>query len=188
MTDPREATGGVWPMGVPIGQSWFELGALAWLCGQYEIESFVELGILEGGLSSVLLGRTMFAKDFRYLGIENEMRLLDLRVKAAGDWFKRFEIWEVDAFENETIESITFWIRKSSNPALIYCDNGDKPRELETYSKILRHGDLIAAHDFNREYKFKDLKVPKNFTRIESDWLTDTHIIAFAKGGVLTNE
>ena len=188
MSDPRAATGEVWPTGVAIGQSWFELGALAWLCGRFKIESFVELGMLEGGLSSVLLGRTMFTENFRYLGIEYEMRFLDLRVRAAGDWFERFELWEADAFENETVESIALWIHKSSNPALIYCDNGDKPRELKTYSKILRHGDLIAAHDFGSEYNESDIPDLDGLKRIESDWLTDTRIIAFAKGGDLIAE
>ncbi len=183
MSDPRAETGGVWPTGVAIGQSWFELGALAWLCGRYEIESFVELGMLEGGLSSILLGRTMFTKDFRYLGIENEMRFLDLRVKAAGDWFERFDLLEADVFEDSTVYYVKFWLGLSEDPSLIYCDNGNKPKELEWYAPILRKGDVIAAHDFGREYHESDLPDLDDLERIESDWLTDTHIIAFEKAG-----
>lgn len=183
MSDPRAKVGSVWPMGVPVGQSWFELGALAWLCGQYEIESFVELGMLQGGLSSILLGRTMFTEKFRYLGIENEMRFLDLRVKAAGDWFKRFELLEGDVFENDTVNYVEFWLRLSDDPAMIYCDNGNKPKELEWYSPMLRKGDVVAAHDFGREYQESDLLDLTGLKRIESDWLTDTHIIAFEKAG-----
>ena len=184
MSDPRAATGEVWPMGVPIGQSWFELGALAWLCGRHEIKSFVEIGMLEGGLSAFLLGRTMFAKDFRYLGIEYDPRFLDVKILAAAEWFDRFDIWEADAFEPDTVRGVNEWIQETENArALIYCDGGDKVKELRDYGPVLWPGDIIAAHDFGREYQESDLPRMKNMTRIESDWLTDTHIIAFEKAG-----
>lgn len=181
MNDPRKIIGGVWPMGVAIGQSWFELGALAWLCGRYEIESFVEIGMLQGGLSSVLFGRTLFNKDFRYLGIEYDPRFLPMQIQAAAEWFDRFEIMEADVFEIETIKATQNWIKKNNGPAIVYCDNGDKPKELEIYSRAIRFGDLIAAHDFGNEYHERDLPEDDSLKRIKSDWLTDTHIVAFEK-------
>jgi hypothetical protein len=59
LIDQRSKIGAVWPMGVSIAQSWFELGALTWLIGKYKIKSFVEIGIMQGGLSAQLFGWTL---------------------------------------------------------------------------------------------------------------------------------
>jgi hypothetical protein len=108
---------------------------------------------------------------------------LDLRVKAAGDWFKNFDLLEADIFDQRTVGWVDTWIHISDGPALIYCDNGDKPKELEWYAPTLRKGDVIAAHDFGNEYSESELPDLERFNRIKSDWLTDTHIIAFEKAG-----
>jgi len=39
----------------------------------------------------------------------------------------------------------------STSPSLLYCDNGDKPRELELYAPLLRVGDLLGVHDYATE-------------------------------------
>ena len=33
-------------------------------------------------------------------------------------------------------------------PTLVLCDGGDKPREFRTFSKYLKPGDVICAHDY----------------------------------------
>lgn len=39
----------------------------------------------------------------------------------------------------------------SAAPALLYCDNGNKQREVELYAPLLRVGDILATHDYNTE-------------------------------------
>ena len=36
-------------------------------------------------------------------------------------------------------------------PRLLYCDNGNKQREIELYAPLLEVGDLLATHDYNTE-------------------------------------
>jgi hypothetical protein len=178
MDDPRGKPGGVWPTTVPIGQSWYDIGALIRLCARHEIVSFVEIGLMEGGLASLMLSRVIFGESFRYLGIENEQKFLGPRFLVASAWFGNFEILDADAFEQDTVMTVSKWIRKGVGPALIYCDDGDKPKELELYKSILRDGDLIAAHDLGHEFEIEDLQT-EGLKPIESRWLTDTHIAAF---------
>lgn len=36
---------------------------------------------------------------------------------------------------------------------LLYCDNGNKQREIELYAPLLRAGSMLAVHDYNAEVK-----------------------------------
>lgn len=47
----------------------------------------------------------------------------------------------------------------SRNKTLMYCDNGDKTREFELYTKYLKKGDLLGVHDWNTEI-FPDVVKP----------------------------
>ena len=42
--------------------------------------------------------------------------------------------------------------------ALVYCDNGDKAREVRTYVEYLKPGDFIGVHDYNSEIFARDLE------------------------------
>jgi len=39
----------------------------------------------------------------------------------------------------------------SASPTMLYCDNGDKHRELELYAPLLNVGDLLGVHDYATE-------------------------------------
>ena len=54
-----------------------------------------------------------------------------------------------DVFKKESIEIARKFI--GSERALIFCDGGRKPQELQTYTKILKKGDFIMAHDWRIE-------------------------------------
>lgn len=45
-----------------------------------------------------------------------------------------------------------------SGKVLLYCDNGDKTREFNIYSKYLQRGDVIMAHDARVEIKMEDIE------------------------------
>jgi len=40
---------------------------------------------------------------------------------------------------------------------LLFCDNGDKKREINLFGPLLKPGDVLAAHDFGTEWKLKDV-------------------------------
>ena len=46
---------------------------------------------------------------------------------------------------------------KETDFKLLYCDNGDKPKEVEMYAKYLNSGDIIGVHDYGTEYEKEEV-------------------------------
>ena len=61
------------------------------------------------------------------------------------------EYQERDIYTKETIEDITKFL--DNTPCLFFCDGGDKPRELQIFSKIIAPGSVICTHDWETEVK-----------------------------------
>lgn len=47
---------------------------------------------------------------------------------------------------------------------VLYCDNGDKPKEIAVFSKYLKKGDFLVVHDYGTEVKKED--IPKFLKRV----------------------
>lgn len=73
-----------------------------------------------------------------------------------------------DIFEEE--ELVATVMMRMPKPLLLYCDNGDKPREVRTFSKYLAPGDYLATHDFHIEIQRED--IPEDFTQLINIGLT----------------
>ena len=85
--------------------------------------------------------------------------------------------------EDEIIETVT---RFMAEQALIYCDNGNKVGEFSTYAPLLKHGDIIMAHDYGVEFRLEDLEpviVTSGIIPFEQALLDElqTTIVAFEK-------
>ena len=52
-------------------------------------------------------------------------------------------------------------------PLLLFCDDGDKPREVALYGPSLRVGDYLAVHDFDAEIFASD--IPSDFKPVLAD-------------------
>ena len=53
---------------------------------------------------------------------------------------------------------------------LLYCDNGNKIKEVQYYAKHLRSGDMLGVHDWDREIAYDDIKdILTDFEPIEHD-------------------
>jgi hypothetical protein len=93
-------------------------------------------------------------------------RWLNKRVK----WFKTIDIQRPEGRTPgflllnvwERPEEVRALIAKAPRPFVLYCDDGDKPREVATFGKDLRVGDFLAVHDFGTEIFERD--IPSNFT------------------------
>jgi len=56
---------------------------------------------------------------------------------------------EADVFA-DPLRVVQLW-RGRPWPAFLYCDDGDKPREVQTFAPWLRPGDVIGCHDWGKE-------------------------------------
>lgn len=53
---------------------------------------------------------------------------------------------------------------------LLYCDNGNKIKEIQMYAPFLNSGDLLGVHDWNKEIKYEDVvDVLKDFESVEHE-------------------
>lgn len=59
---------------------------------------------------------------------------------------RHFKMADIFSIEKE-IENLI----KMDGTTIIYCDGGNKQKELDTFSKYLKNGDYIAVHDWGTE-------------------------------------
>ena len=68
---------------------------------------------------------------------------------------KHFYQWDV--FQH--IEEIGKIISQPGQ-TIVFCDNGNKPREFNVFSQFLKVGDIIVVHDWNKEIFPENVKLP----------------------------
>lgn len=113
-----------------------------------KFERIVEIGTAYGGLPILL--RTMgFEGDILTYNIHDELK------DDVASLFNKFVIYRMiqDVFthEKELGDMIS-----AKGGTLVICDGGDKPREVNNFSKYLKSGDVIITHDyFESEEKFE---------------------------------
>ncbi len=134
------------PFGIEISQTWIQIGLLFQLIEDFGIGTVVELGLFQGGLADLLIRRAELVGDITYYGFERDAAPLSPRIRTHPS------ISIMDVFLPSTCAHIGGIIRRPpERPALIYCDDGDKPREMLAYAPTLKTGDYLIAHDFPGE-------------------------------------
>jgi len=146
--------------GCSMCQTFTALFPFEWILNLYPIEHIVEIGTARGGLSLYLqqqaavrnIGyRTYDAIDRRHDGLNYESETVAVRnVELLEPHFKKMNV-----FEDKTIEEIRSII--ANHRVFMYCDNGNKPRELKTYMPFLKQGDVIGVHDWNNQFEIEAL-------------------------------
>ena len=164
------------PLGIPSSHSWDALGAITAIIEQNDIFLFVELGVHKGGLASLLAMRARY-RDFEYLGVELYLDDIEPVVEALVEETPRANLLFGDVFASPVFDFIARKIELSRR-ALVYCDDGDKPAEVEKYSKALKMGDLLLVHDYPKEFGEDDIE-RTDLTRVEPDFLRDTRLVLF---------
>ncbi len=166
------------PLGIPSSHSWVALGAIIAIVEQNDIFLFVELGVHKGGLASFLAMRARYL-DFGYLGVELYMDDVEPVVKTLIDETPRANLLFGDVFASPVFDFVARKIELSRR-ALVYCDDGDKPAEVDRYSEVLKMGDLLLVHDYPKEFGEEHVE-RTDLTRMEPDFLRDTRLVLFRR-------
>ena len=53
----------------------------------------------------------------------------------------------------------------AENQVLVICDGGNKPKEFEVFSRLLKPGDIIMAHDYSRDEELYRVYIKHNVWR-----------------------
>jgi cephalosporin hydroxylase len=131
--------------GAGIAQLPEQVRLLLKIVEDFEIQTVIELGIMGGGMSLMMLDRKAAYPGFEYYGVEIETTYIHEKVR------HRPEIIIGDVFDANIWWRINNIIQDASGTVLVFCDNGNKPEELHKYAPLIRVGDYIMAHDYPGE-------------------------------------
>ena len=160
-------TGGVWPMGISTSLTWYDIGAILHVIHAAHIRLVVEIGVEHGGLAALLRAYGAYT-GVVYRGIDITLDALHPAMLLPG-------IVQRDAWAAATIDEVRQWMADVPGPALIFCDGGDKPRELRLYAPLVRPGDMLMGHDYRNEYGDAAIQdMPPNVCRVQDEWLDKT--------------
>jgi cephalosporin hydroxylase len=155
--------------GVPVQREWPDIESLERFLVTEWPETVIELGTGTGSLS-LFFAAYCAAHGFRFhtwdtgkMTHEHQaphQRCLDAVAALGG------EVHAGDIFDAETVSAIRWRITKKT---FVYCDNGDKPRELRTYAPFMPMGSHIGVHDFGTEVREPDIRL-EGFEVWEPEW------------------
>lgn len=116
----------------------------------------IELGTGRGGFSVFLAIYCIFlGKGWELYTFDNGDRLEEHTWQMLDKL--GVSVYMADIFSEDTTASIIELIRKKGTTVLL-CDNGNKRREFNLFSKHLKSGDYIFAHDLTKEIRESDVK------------------------------
>jgi hypothetical protein len=133
------------PYGIGVAQTWAQLSTVFEDIGRLEITLFIELGVYLGGLSELLIMRQNLVPRFEYMGIEIAREQIHSRMR------NHAQITIGSVFDGGIKGQVAQRIQNNSGAVMVYCDNGDKQREMIEYAPLLRKGDYLRAHDYPGE-------------------------------------
>lgn len=187
----KELNGGTFLVDdIRVGHTVHEVKTLHSAIATIKPNWFVEIGVHEGGLSYLLIPN--LPETINYLGVEINCSIIKPEVKALYK-NKHTQLHCADCFESTTIKLIG----DLQGRKMIYCDGGNKAKELFIYKNLLNVGDWILAHDYwDEERKITDCREPKaevtpqdiqiyrkdhDFVELGSDRFLRCRIVGFLK-------
>jgi len=141
-------------LGVPAFQNWGDMMMWERVFNEHPyMKSVVELGTCDGGMSTYfLLQARQRGMAFHTFDI-GRSPMIDAGVAKELGLAEHFT--RCDIFEGSQVQELLS--RDDMHPLLLYCDNGNKPREFATFVPYLRPGDIVATHDWGTEFQEKDI-------------------------------
>lgn len=139
--------------GIHIVQSWYDLFFINCLL-QYEKPRFQVIIELGSGIGSSTL----------FLALNSHgvpVHTFDKRPESKHPMYMKIKsITDITHYQRDIFDEGVKKLIKNlmdKNKTLLFCDDGDKTREFNTYASYLRKGDVIMAHDARVEIKMKDI-------------------------------
>lgn len=142
--------------GVPAAQYWIDF--ILWenlLNDNPQVRGIVEIGTWQGGFSWFLWAQT----HARRIGFWTCDAVAPERDPPG--YFERLDVWARPERIGEVIESM-------GGPVVLFCDGGNKPRELATFAPACPPGSVVVVHDWGTEVRPSD--VPQCLTEAYGDW------------------
>jgi len=174
---------------IRLGHTWHEYEVLFKFIQEQPHLWFVEVGVHEGGLSYLMIPEL---KGVNYLGIEIDCGIVRPEVKDVYTHHYNAELLCENCFGGDVAIKVSTLSNK-----IIYCDGGNKVKELQHFKHFCRPGDIIMTHDFwDGDRKVKGVEevhpevllmdvvhmdVSDDFVRVDESIFKETRIIGWRK-------
>ena len=140
-------------VGCSMQQSWADLAVWEKFLEQVDAESLIELGTGYCGMSVYLLLQCIQREmDFWTVDIKENSRLNYLLSTFLG---LREHFIKSDVFNSTVVEDA---VRTLPKPLVLFCDNGDKRKEVKLFVPMLSSGDYVVVHDWPAEINADDIR------------------------------
>lgn len=118
----------------------------------HDFDLVIELGTQHGGFTVFLSERFYTVATFDHTVYEKTLlKLVE---------YVNIDFIQMDIFKNvEVIERLI----KANERVLLLCDNGNKIKEVNTFAKYLKPGDVIMAHDYARDKEHFETVIKPNY-------------------------
>jgi cephalosporin hydroxylase len=137
--------------GIRISHEEQALPIIRKLLKEFVPELIIELGTSKGGLTYVLHSAVKTAELHTY-DIKHKSAHKDIANKFGENVF--FHIADIQTKPLEEIIDLC----KDKRKKLLYCDNGNKIKEVKMYSPNLLPGDILGMHDWGKEIRYTDVR------------------------------
>lgn len=161
--------------GAPFQQTWNDLPIWERFFNRYPCKSIVDFGTGQGGMA-LFFAAQAYVRGMKYTTFDRD-RLCDERVYAA---LKALGAETHQAHIFDDLKFVSNIIKQQSGPIVLFCDNGDKPREYRTFWPLLLPGDFIAVHDWGAEIRETDIVPQFPMVMVEECESTDSVTRFFA--------
>ena len=118
------------------------------IINRYNVKLFIELGMYMGGGLAHIIPNIMLDSEFRYMGYEIDSSQVRNEILNFASGHPRCEVILEDLFLNHNLLASSQAIANTNGAVYVFCDGGNKLKELQTFSKFLRVGDIISVHDY----------------------------------------
>jgi cephalosporin hydroxylase len=141
-------------LGQRAAQTWSDFYNWERFFEAFPVRSVIELGTWTGGFALFLLLQTL-QRNAQFLTFDTAPAPAcdSLVAKALG---LKLHCRTVDIFAQDG-KAVAQAMAQLPKPLLLFCDNGDKPREFQLFTPMLQPGDFVAVHDWGTEFNPPDV-------------------------------
>ena len=143
-------------LGTRTTQRWVDFLVWEKLLNKYEeMQTIIELGTGRGAFSLYLLLQAL-QREMMFYTFDRRSVHEATKKHVAVSLQLTYHCYCEDVF-GEGLQTIKNLLDEPSmHPLILFCDNGDKPREFRTFAPLLSPGDIIGVHDWTEEFGPED--------------------------------
>lgn len=138
--------------GFPILQSRADLAMWELFLNTHEPDNIIEIGTYGGGMAYFLALQAK-AREMGFMTLDDKLRPGVRRLRELAN---NADI--ITASFTDTSTKLWGFLRyKKRGSVVLFCDNGNKPKEVATLLPLLKKGDFLSVHDWNDEIGPEDM-------------------------------